>query len=83
MKKLIIVCILVSIFLIPFMAFAADNTGVTDKEVTIGITLPMSGPAAFWGALGLGAKAERSTRRDSRTAPARVTSTLNAAVSVP
>ncbi|MBW1943336.1 MAG: ABC transporter substrate-binding protein [Deltaproteobacteria bacterium] len=57
MKKLFIICVLVSIFLIPFMAFAADNTGVTDKEVTIGITLPMSGPAAFWGALGLGAKA--------------------------
>ena len=57
MKKLFIMCVLVSIFLIPFTAFAADTTGVTDKEVTIGITLPMSGPAAFWGALGLGAKA--------------------------
>jgi len=57
MKKPLIVFALVSVFLIPFTAFAADSTGVTDKEVTIGITLPMSGPAAFWGALGMGAQA--------------------------
>lgn len=31
--------------------------GVTDSEVIIGITTPLSGPAAAWGATGLGAEA--------------------------
>lgn len=31
--------------------------GVTDSEVVIGITTPLSGPAAAWGATGLGAEA--------------------------
>lgn len=31
--------------------------GVTDTEVTIGITTPLSGPAAAWSATGLGAEA--------------------------
>jgi ABC-type branched-subunit amino acid transport system substrate-binding protein len=31
--------------------------GVTDTEVVIGITTPLSGPAAAWGATGLGAEA--------------------------
>jgi len=31
--------------------------GVTDTEVTIGITQPLSGPAAAWGTTGLGAEA--------------------------
>lgn len=35
----------------------AKVTGVTDTEITIGITTPLSGPAALWGATGMGAKA--------------------------
>jgi ABC-type branched-subunit amino acid transport system substrate-binding protein len=31
--------------------------GVTDKEVVVGWTTPLSGPAALWGVTGLGAKA--------------------------
>ena len=34
---------------------AAPVPGVTDTEVTIGITGPLSGPAAAWGALGVAA----------------------------
>jgi ABC-type branched-subunit amino acid transport system substrate-binding protein len=35
----------------------AKVPGVTDTEVVIGITTPLSGPAAAWGATGLGAEA--------------------------
>jgi len=38
-------------------AFAADVPGVTDKEVVVGVTTPLSGPAALWGVTGLGMKA--------------------------
>ena len=31
--------------------------GVTDAEIVIGITTPLSGPAAAWGATGLGVEA--------------------------
>jgi len=31
--------------------------GLTDKEVVVGLTTPLSGPAAMWGVTGLGAKA--------------------------
>ena len=56
MRKIIflIILLLVSIFL-PAVTFAADKVpGVTDSEVVIGITVPMSGPAALWGGMGLG-----------------------------
>ncbi len=33
------------------------TSGITDKEVVVGITTPLSGPAALWGNTGLGAKA--------------------------
>ncbi|CAB1061010.1 hypothetical protein D1BOALGB6SA_5781 [Olavius sp. associated proteobacterium Delta 1] len=36
---------------------AADVRGVTDTEVVIGWTTPLSGPAALWGVTGLGGKA--------------------------
>lgn len=43
---------------LPFLGCAAGGTpGVTDDEVVFGITAPLSGPAAAWGALGLGAEA--------------------------
>lgn len=35
----------------------AKSPGVTDKEVVIGWTTPLSGPAALWGVTGLGGKA--------------------------
>jgi len=35
----------------------AQSPGVTDTEVTIGITTPLSGPAAAWSATALGAEA--------------------------
>ena len=39
-------------------AFAqAKVPGVTDSEVVLGITTPLSGPAAAWGTTGLGAEA--------------------------
>ncbi len=41
----------------PSLSQAASVDGVTDTEVTIGITNPLSGPAALWGTTALGAKA--------------------------
>lgn len=38
-------------------AFSADVTGVTDKEVIIGVTTPLSGPAALWGTTARGMEA--------------------------
>lgn len=38
----------------PVVAMAADTPGVTKNEVTIGMTCPMSGPAALWSAMALG-----------------------------
>jgi len=39
------------------MATAANVVGVTDNEVVIGWTTPLSGPAALWGVTGLGGMA--------------------------
>ncbi len=39
---------------LPAAAAAADNPGVTKDEVVIGMTCPMSGPAALWSAMALG-----------------------------
>ena len=50
--------ILVALILtIPVSGSAAEIRGVTDTEVVVGITTPLSGPAALWGVTGLGAKA--------------------------
>ena len=50
--------ILVALILtIPASGSAAEVRGVTDTEVVVGITTPLSGPAALWGMTGLGAKA--------------------------
>ncbi|MGD9180230.1 MAG: ABC transporter substrate-binding protein [Desulfobacterales bacterium] len=58
-KKLLgIGLLLVIILAIPSMAAAGPKvTGVTDTEVVVGLTTPLSGPAALWGSTGLGAKA--------------------------
>jgi len=39
---------------LPVAAMATDTPGVTKDEVTIGMTCPMSGPAALWSAMALG-----------------------------
>ena len=49
MVKKIFGLILSVVFLLPALSHAAPVAGVTDTEVTIGITLPLSGPAALWG----------------------------------
>ncbi len=41
----------------PGTVFSADVPGVTDAEVTVGVTTPLSGPAAQWGTTALGIKA--------------------------
>ncbi|MGD8227240.1 MAG: ABC transporter substrate-binding protein [Desulfobacteraceae bacterium] len=58
MKKVTFCIGILFIFLfIAPSAFAADVPGVTDNEVVIGITQPLSGPAALWGNTALGGKA--------------------------
>ena len=55
-KALLLIGILVALVLaIPAIGSAADVRGVTDTEVVVGITTPLSGPAALWGITGLGA----------------------------
>jgi len=57
-KAFLLIGILVALILtIPAIGSAADVRGVTDTEVVVGITTPLSGPAALWGITGLGAKA--------------------------
>ncbi len=59
MKKAIVwIGILLVLFLIaPSTVDAKEVPGVTDTEVVIGITQPLSGPAALWGNTALGGKA--------------------------
>jgi ABC-type branched-subunit amino acid transport system substrate-binding protein len=47
----------VCLLLAPAYGVAQSVPGVTDTEVTIGITNPLSGPAALWGTTGVAAKA--------------------------
>ncbi len=57
-KALLSIGILVALILtIPAMGSAAEVRGVTDTEVVVGWTTPLSGPAALWGVTGLGGKA--------------------------
>ncbi len=57
-KTLFSIGILVALMLtMPAIGGAAEVRGVTDTEVVVGITTPLSGPAALWGVTGLGAKA--------------------------
>src|SRR5512144_752494 len=44
-------------FLATSSALAAPVPGVTDTEITIGITGPLSGPAAAWGTIALASEA--------------------------
>ncbi len=44
-------------FVLPALAGAGQVSGVSDTEVVVGWTTPLSGPAALWGVTALGAKA--------------------------
>jgi ABC-type branched-subunit amino acid transport system substrate-binding protein len=48
---------MLSLFLLTSTARAAPVPGVTDTEITIGITAPLSGPAAAWGTIALASEA--------------------------
>ena len=56
-KSFLLGILLALIFAVPSMVLAQNVPGVTDTEVTIGWTNPLSGPAALWGVTGLGGKA--------------------------
>jgi ABC-type branched-subunit amino acid transport system substrate-binding protein len=56
MGKKIWVLLLVALWM-PALSQAASVPGVTDTEVAIGITNPLSGPGALWGITGMAAKA--------------------------
>jgi ABC-type branched-subunit amino acid transport system substrate-binding protein len=51
---------MLSLFLVTSTAQAAPVPGVTDTEITIGITGPLSGPAAAWGTIALASEAYAS-----------------------
>jgi len=54
MKRGLIFILMVSLILLPALVL---GQGLTNTEVVIGLTTPLSGPAALWGVTGLGAKA--------------------------
>jgi branched-chain amino acid transport system substrate-binding protein len=57
-KAFFLVGILIALVLIiPASLTAAEVRGVTDTEIVVGWTTPLSGPAALWGVTGLGGKA--------------------------
>ncbi|PKN47262.1 MAG: hypothetical protein CVU59_03465 [Deltaproteobacteria bacterium HGW-Deltaproteobacteria-17] len=53
-KGLFWILLLIFCMSLPVAAMAADTHGVTKDEVVIGMTCPMSGPAALWSAMALG-----------------------------
>jgi branched-chain amino acid transport system substrate-binding protein len=58
MKIKSLILFLATVFVVlPGVVSAADVPGVTDKEVVIGVTTPLSGPAALWGTTAQGMKA--------------------------
>ncbi|MDZ4165969.1 MAG: ABC transporter substrate-binding protein [Smithellaceae bacterium] len=57
MLKRILIVVLFTVFLLPAASQAAAVDGVTDTEVTIGMSGPLSGPGALWGVVLLGANA--------------------------
>ncbi|MEW6530231.1 MAG: ABC transporter substrate-binding protein [Thermodesulfobacteriota bacterium] len=56
MKK-IVIAVTALLILASVSAIWAATPGVTDKEVVIGVTTPVSGPAALWGVTAQGMKA--------------------------
>jgi branched-chain amino acid transport system substrate-binding protein len=57
MIKGITLFLMTVLLIVPGTAFSVDVAGVTDTEVTVGVTTPLSGPAAHWGTTALGMKA--------------------------
>ncbi len=57
MLKRLIFVVMVASLLIPVSAMAKEVAGVTDTEVVLGWTTPLSGPAALWGVTALGGMA--------------------------
>ena len=53
----LVTALLAILLVAPGVIFAADVPGVTDTEVVVGISTPLSGPAALWGITAVGAKA--------------------------
>ena len=52
-----LICLGLILLLFPSNLPAATVAGVTDTEVVVGVTTPISGPAALWGVTGQGMKA--------------------------
>ncbi len=57
MLKRLVFILMVALLLLPISTKAKDVPGVTDTEVVLGWTTPLSGPAALWGVTALGGKA--------------------------
>ncbi len=57
MSRRLILILMVALLLTPSFTSAKEVPGVTDTEVVIGWTTPLSGPAALWGVTALGGKA--------------------------
>lgn len=57
MVKKILIILMFTVFLVPVASPKAAVDGVTDTEVTIGMSGPLSGPGALWGVVLLGANA--------------------------
>lgn len=55
--KRVSLVVAIMVLLLPGTVLSADVPGVTDKEIVIGVTTPLSGPAALWGVTSLGMKA--------------------------
>jgi len=54
-RQMMMVILLIGCLTLPqFVSAGSEIPGVTDNEVVMGITVPMSGPAAMWAAMGLG-----------------------------
>ncbi|MGC9031140.1 MAG: ABC transporter substrate-binding protein, partial [Desulfomonilaceae bacterium] len=53
----IVLALSMALLLLAGTAWAGNVPGVTDTEVVIGCTTPLSGPAALWGTTGMGMKA--------------------------
>ena len=69
MKKIHFILLAICILVMPLAVNAEPVPGVTDNEVNIGVTNPFSGPAAIWGATGMGIKAYADYNRKSTQHP--------------
>ncbi len=49
--------LIVALLMVPMAALAGEVPGVSDTEVTVGVSTPLSGPAALWGVTAHGMKA--------------------------